>query len=202
MLQCEILAKCEFFNSGGSVKDRIGKRMIEVGGLDHTFHITSHRLTQPTLSTLSHATIDIYTTHKPHKTGRGALRADQAGRHGAHSARGRTDDVAWMGWAGPAPTTHVDSSSHFITPSFLTHIIGPAPQLIEPTSGNTGIGLALAAAIKGYRMIITLPEKMSREKVDILKVGGSVGGFVCVCLRRRRGVRVPVGPVVVVPLGA
>ena len=41
--------------------------------------------------------------------------------------------------------------------------------LIEPTSGNTGIGIALAGAIRGYRTIIVLPEKMSDEKVNVLK---------------------------------
>ncbi|KAL1925567.1 uncharacterized protein VTP21DRAFT_450 [Calcarisporiella thermophila] len=86
-LKCDLLAKCEFFNAGGSVKDRIGKRMIE-----------------------------------------------EAEKQG---------------------------------------ILKPGSTIIEPTSGNTGIGLALAAAVKGYRTIITLPEKMSQEKVDVLKALGA-----------------------------
>jgi cystathionine beta-synthase len=85
---CEILAKCEFFNAGGSVKDRIGKRMV----------------------------------------------MDAA-------AQGR---------------------------------IKKGDVLIEPTSGNTGIGLALASAVLGYKMVISLPKKMSDEKVNVLKALGAI----------------------------
>jgi len=86
-LQCEVLGKCEFFNAGGSVKDRIGLRMVED--------------------------------------------AERAG------------------------------------------VLRPGDVLIEPTSGNTGIGMALAAAVKGYRCIIVMPEKMSMEKVDVLRALGA-----------------------------
>ncbi|KAI7109162.1 cystathionine beta-synthase [Hortaea werneckii] len=87
-IKCNIYAKCEFFNAGGSVKDRIALRMVEA--------------------------------------------AEKEGR---------------------------------LTPG---HSV-----LIEPTSGNTGIGLALVGAVKGYRTIITLPEKMSSEKVSVLKALGA-----------------------------
>merc|ERR1719318_1260921 len=86
-LKCDLLAKCEFFNAGGSVKDRIALRMVED--------------------------------------------AEKSG------------------------------------------MLKAGDTIIEPTSGNTGIGLALAAAVKGYRCIIVLPEKMSNEKVATLRALGA-----------------------------
>jgi cysteine synthase len=47
-------------------------------------------------------------------------------------------------------------------------ILQPGDRIVEATSGNTGIGIALACAVKDYECIITLPEKMSSEKANLL----------------------------------
>jgi S-sulfo-L-cysteine synthase (O-acetyl-L-serine-dependent) len=51
--------------------------------------------------------------------------------------------------------------------------IKPGDRLIEATSGNTGIALAMAAAIKGYRMTLIMPDNMSRERIDSMKAYGA-----------------------------
>jgi cystathionine beta-synthase len=49
----------------------------------------------------------------------------------------------------------------------------PGGLIVEATSGNTGVGLALAAAVKGYRCIFTMPDKMSQEKARLLRALGA-----------------------------
>ena len=52
-------------------------------------------------------------------------------------------------------------------------LLKPGGTIVEPTSGNTGVGLAIAAAIKGYRCIFVMPDKMSNEKIAMLRAYGA-----------------------------
>jgi len=52
-------------------------------------------------------------------------------------------------------------------------LLKPGGTIVESTSGNTGLGLAMAAAVRGYRCVFTIPDKMSKEKIDMLKAYGA-----------------------------
>ncbi len=52
-------------------------------------------------------------------------------------------------------------------------VLRPGGTIVEPTSGNTGVGLAMVAALRGYRMIFVMPDKMSQEKISLLRAFGA-----------------------------
>src|SRR5438445_12259379 len=52
-------------------------------------------------------------------------------------------------------------------------LLRPGGTIIEATAGNTGVGLAMVAAVKGYRCIFVMPDKMSQEKISLLKAYGA-----------------------------
>src|ERR671937_141509 len=54
----------------------------------------------------------------------------------------------------------------------VLELVGDTP-IVRPTSGNTGVGLAIAAALKGYRCIFAMPDKMSQEKISMLRAYGA-----------------------------
>ncbi|HZH04376.1 MAG TPA: cysteine synthase family protein, partial [Myxococcaceae bacterium] len=62
---------------------------------------------------------------------------------------------------------------HIIEKAERAGVLKPGSTIVENTSGNTGMGVALAAAVKGYRCVFTMPDKMSAEKVNRLKALGA-----------------------------
>ena len=63
--------------------------------------------------------------------------------------------------------------AHIVEKAERAGLLRPGGTIVEATSGNTGCGLAIAAAVKGYRAIFTMPDKMSQEKINILKAFGA-----------------------------
>lgn len=73
------------------------------------------------------------------------------------------------------PTKSVKDRAAFnmIVSAEEKRLINPGDTLIEPTSGNTGIGLAMSAAAMGYRAILVMPDNMTKERINVLKIFGA-----------------------------
>jgi cystathionine beta-synthase len=81
--------------------------------------------------------------------------------------------LAKLEYLNPGGSIKDRMAVHIVEKAEKAGLLKPGGTIVENTSGNTGVGLALAAAVKGYRCIFTMPDKMSKEKQDTLKAFGA-----------------------------
>lgn len=86
---------------------------------------------------------------------------------------GKANVFAKVEYFNPAGSIKDRVALNLIESAEKLGLIDKNTTIIEPTSGNTGIGLALVCAIKGYKLILTMPETMSKERRDILSIYGA-----------------------------
>jgi cystathionine beta-synthase len=85
----------------------------------------------------------------------------------------RTPLVAKIEFVNPGGSVKDRPAVAMIDAAERSGALKPGGTLVEPTSGNTGLGLAMVAALRGYRVIAVMPDKMSREKIDTLRAYGA-----------------------------
>lgn len=73
----------------------------------------------------------------------------------------------------PSGSVKDRAAYHMLTEAEKAGALQPGATIIEPTSGNTGIGLAMSAAVKGYQAIIVMPDTMTRERIQLLQAYGA-----------------------------